>query len=434
MFLRIIYPIIFFLFFTINIYASKLFLYLNVEHNIGYKFEFFLKKIYFVSIDNKIYKFSINKKIYSYKAFNQFFLKKIKLPDRHFEKVVLEIKNKKIEIPLSLKLRKNETEALFFVWDVKSSIKGSNFTPSIHVKNQEIPLRGELVFVTSKEKNALFFIRVDKNQVCAIMKIESSPVEMALSCINDRIFVLTEKSRNINVIEVSLFKKTDLFILPYVIKPEILSKFSDTLIVGDKENNRIISVKSDTGALVKSIEIGERISDIAISQKNEIIVVSSYNEQTLYFLDKDFNIVKTLKLNCSPYSLFISDDMLFVSEPDCNFLLKYNINFTRIEKQYRIMSPNRVLFLDSNLYVTDFRKKYLYIFYSNQSSFSKKIRLSIVPDRISYCKRRGWLYLSAKYSDKIEVVDLNLEKSYGIIELGAKPYDIKTGRTSTICK
>ncbi len=433
MLLRFFITIIFLILFSINIYSGKLFLYLNIKHNNGYKINFYLKKISFISNTNKIFSFSINKKITSFKIFNQIFLKKINLPNGQYNRVILTFKsNKKIELFYPIKV-KNNSKAIFFIWNVKASLKGNNFKPLITIETQKIPLRGELVFVTSKEEDLLFFIRVDKNQVCAVMDIVGSPVEMALSCINDKIFVLTEKNHNINVIEVSSFKKSDIFVLPFVIKPQILTKFFNNLIVGDMVNNRIMMVNNENGELQGNIEIGEGLSDIKIWENKKYIIAASSNEQLLYFLNENLKILKTVKLACNPNILFVYNDFLYITEPDCNFVLKYNLNSGIIQKKYRIFSPNRVLVLDSKIYITSLSGKYLYIVNPKYYSYSKKIKLSMLVDRISYCIRRGWIYLSAKNKDKIEVIDLNSEKSYGTIELGAKPYDIKVGRT-LFCK
>ncbi len=433
MFLRI-FQILFLVFLTINLYGAEIFLYLNLENNERFNSSLYIKSITFLDNSLKSYRFSVGKKIHSMKKFNQYFLKKIILPKGFYNKIIVEFKNYKVSLSVRIKINKNNYFACFLIWNVRASIKNKKFFPILYFRNQEIPLRGELLFVTSKIENALFFIRVDKNQVCAVMKINGAPVEMVLSCNKDKIFILTQEDKDIKVVEVSTFKKSDVFLLPYIISPDLITKYSNNLIIGDSENNRLLMINNNDGSIINSKEIGEKISDIVGIEEKKLVIFSSYNEQRLYFLDENLNIVRSIKLDCNPSSLYFYDNYLFVSESNCNIVLKMNLNTGRFDNQYRIIKPYRILSLDSNVYITGYSKKVLYILHPKQSSYSKKIRLSIIPERIDVYKRRGWIYISAKKSKKIEVIDLNSEQKTGIIELGAIPFDIKIGRTLSICR
>ncbi len=418
--------------FSTYLYSANIFIYLNIENNLSQNFKIDIKKLSFYNNHNKIVTYKIDKIFTSKSDFNQEFVKKININEGVYNRVMITTEKGILNIPANIKIN-NETGSIYLVWDIRNSFTNGKFSPKITVKNQKVPLRGELLFVTSKEENALFFIRVDKNQVCSVMGINGSPVEFVLSCINDKLKILCENSKDIKIIEVSTFKRSDEFILPFVIEPDLLETADDYLIIGDSSNNRLITVNSANGAFENSVEVGENLSDIIYWSDEKKIIVASKNEQIIYILDKNLQILKSKKLNCSPDSLYLKDNFLFISETDCNTLVKLNLKNYSFEKRYRIVSPYKITIFKSTIFITNFFQKFISLIDEQQSFSSKKITLTFVPSRLAMCERRGWLYVSAKFSKKIGVIDLFGERATGVIDIGAKPYDLQVGRSLNKC-
>ncbi len=419
--------------FNENINAAKLFLYLNIERKV-LNYSIFIKKIEFVSRSGKRFSFKINKKFSSNRFFNQDFIKKINIPQGIYVKSIIFLKEEKISLPLNLKISNEETQCLFVVWNVRASIQNKRFYPVLYLKKQEIPLRGEILFITSPEENTLFFIRTDLNQVCASLRIDGYPVEMALSCNDDKIFVLTKLNKTIYSVEVSTFRISDEFVLPFVVEPEYLIKANNKLIIVDPNYNKVISIDSESGNLIGNIQIGENLTDIVYSEKVNKFFLSSYQDQQIYVLNDNLQTISSIQVNCSPISLFLLKNYLYVSGSSCNTVFVYNIlNYLSVKK-LNFYSPFKIVYINTNMFVAEYQNKFIDIKYPEQFSPSKKINLSIIPFNLSACERRGWLYVSSRTKKYIEVIDILREQVVGKIFLGAFPYDIKVGRSKISCQ
>ena len=412
--------------FSLNLYSAKIFLYLNIENSNRDDLKLKIDKITFYNKDLKSYKVHIKKQILSNIVFKQIFLKKFFLPSGLYTKLAI---NDKINIPINLKIGKNETQCLFLIWNIKSSFENGKFKPKLFFKKQIIPLRGEILFVTSEKDDVLFLIRLDKNQVSYAITVNDSPTEISLSCFQDKIYILTKKSKTIYVIEASTLRIIDSYLLPYVNSPEFLTKTSNSLIVIDPLNNKVISINKDTGNLINTLQVGDLISDVENITNSDNFLIASKNEHIIYMLNDNLQILKQFKTNCAPQKIYIKGNFVYVLEPNCNYIEIFNLENGKVIKKMRAISPFDMIYINSKIFIANHSQKQLDIFYSNQFFSSKRIPVSINPFKIISCKRRGWIYTISTHKKYIDVIDIGSEKLFGKIYLGAIPYDLKVGRT-----
>ncbi len=432
------------IFYLSCLHSAMLHIYVNSFYPIEQKLSFFIKSISFISEKGNTLKFRVNKKIASEASFSQQFLKTVKIPEGKYTILKIKIKkatfnNKEMKIKspyfdlnLNLKISDKQTKALFVLWNIRSSVKEGEFVPVFAVQRQNSPLRGEMLFITSDSANTFYVVRVDTNQVSATINISGAPKEMALSCLNDRVFVVSKNNGKVNIIEVSTFRLLDSFVLPVVNSPEFIEKGKTGLYIADPEYDTIINVDEQTGSLLNNIKIGDGLSDILYVGETDKIVISAYNDRNIYILDSSLNTQKILKTEGSPKSVFYDSGKLFVSNFDTGILSVRDFSTMETEKNIRIMSPLKAVKSDNRLFVADYNGKKIDIVNLEQNEAVRSIYLPGKPFKLSVCFKRGWLYAALRNRKEIAVIDILKESVMGFIQLGSKPYDVKVGRSGYI--
>ena len=422
---------IFFIFFNfnINLFSSELYLYLNIEKPLSKAYHLHLNRIGFIDITDKKFSFKINQKFSSKQDFNQKFIKKINIGEGNYKNVEIITKSGRYNLPVSFKINKNEKKCLFIVWNIEASVNGKDFKPQIYIKKQEMPLRGEIIFVTSDTENVVFTLRADTNRVTYVIKIADNPKDISLSCSNDRIYIVSSDKKIVTVLEASTFRVIDTFLVPAVINPEILTLIStDRLIIVDSEYNRIVKMNSETGSLINNINIGDKLTDLIFNKSNNKLYVSSYNDRSILILDNDLNLYQKMKTEGAPSKLYINNNELFVSEYDTGFVEVFDLLTNQVKYRIKTDYPYEIVGLNDRIFISSYNDNKVGVLFKGQKSIYKNINLAGSPFKIRLYYKRGWLYVVLREMGKIAVIDVQKEEVIGYIDIGYKIYDSKIGR------
>ncbi len=424
-------------------FSSELHIYINNEYLSDRKIEIFIKEIIFRNVKNKNFRFKIKKRISSFAKFNQNFLASVNIPQGYYSFLTIKIgkviinSNKdslfksEITIPVNLKIEKNSSKCFFIVWNVAPSFAGKRFLPRFFGQLQKIPLRSELLFAISDKADSLYLIRTDLNQVAASMKIEGNPQEMHVSCNGEKIYILSEKTKKINVVDVASLKIIDSFYVPFVIEPKYLIAVEKNLFIVDSAYNKIVKINMMSGGLINKITIGDKLTDIVYYKRNSEIFVSSFNNQKIYKLDENLSMLASLDTSGNPVALYTDEESLYISNRNADIVNVVNPTTGEFEKDISVISPRYMIKFNKRLYISNNKKREIDIVFDGLSAVNKKIFLPNPSGKLTVFPERGWLYTIMKKYNKIAVIDALNEKFIGEIEIGAKITDIKISENAT---
>lgn len=419
-------------------WASRVNVFLNLMEPLEQEVKLSFENIDLLENGNSI-KLKLSKKFFSSKApFRQLFLAGGEAPRGRYNALVLKLKEAKlnnknlllsttqIKIPLRFELQKDASLSLFVFWDVKSSVKGNKFIPNFYARVQTRPLRGETVYVTCEDTDTLFAIRADTNQVMASLGVSGIPQAVVADSDNDRLFVVSERFRKLNVIELSSFRKIDSFFLPLVSSPRYIVLInSNKAAITDYRSDYVILVNLLSGGLLNSKRIGYSLSEIAYSISNDQIFISSPENQAVYVLTSNLTLVKTLRVGHKPRGLWIQNNKLYVADNATGTVNVFDLASEELVGRIRSGRGAVQVFGTANrIYISNQKEGTLSLLAPGQLIIFKKIRVGKGPFLMTVCSRRGWLYVGLKGENSLAVIDTTSEKLVGKIELGCCPFGL----------
>ncbi len=338
----------------------------------------------------------------------------------------LKLSTEYTKIPINLYIRKDESVCIFIVWDVKSSVEGSKFIPRFYARIQERPLRVETVYATCEDTDTLFAIRADTNQVIASLGISGGPKDLVADSNKDRLYVLSENERKLNIIELSNFRKMDSFFLPLVSNPRYLALVgSNDAVITDPESNYVILIDLSSGGLIASKRLGYSPSQVIYSEEQDQIFVSSPEDQVVYVLDHNLNQINEFSIGQNPRGIWEREGYLYITDYTTGM-----INFLEISSgdlRGQVMSglgAVRILGTSDRIYVTNQEEGSLSLLTPDNLFLLKKISVGKEPFSMVICSRRGWLYVGLLGEKAIAVIDTTAERLIGKIKLGCRPFGL----------
>jgi len=436
MFLGIIF--VFIILMAGSSWAARINVFLNIVEPLEQEIQFSFESIELLEDGNSI-NLKLSKKSFSSKiSFKQLYLAGGNVPRGRYNLLVLKLKEVKlnnkhlllsksqVKLPLRFQLQKDDSLSIFVFWNVKNSIKANKFVPNFYARVQTRPLRGETVYVTCEDTDTVFAIRADNNQVMASLGIAGSPKAIVADSDNDRLFIISEKFRKLNVVELSSFRKIDSFFLPLVSSPRYIVLIdSDKAAITDHRSDYVILVNLVSGGLLSSKRIGYSLSEITYSTSNNQIFISSPENQAVYVLTSNLDLVKTLRIGHKPRGLWFRNNRLYVAD---NATGTVNIfDLASEELVGRVLSGRgavQVFGTETRIYISNQKEGTISLLSPGQLTIFKKIRVGKGPFLMTVCRRRGWLYVGLQGEDSLAVIDTTAEKLIGKIELGCRPFGL----------
>ncbi len=342
----------------------------------------------------------------------------------------LKLSKNYIEVPINFNLRKEESVCLFIVWDVGSSVEGSKFIPRFYGRLQERPLRAETIYVTCEDTDTLFAIRADTNQVIASLAIPGGPKDLVADSNTDRLYVISEQERRLNVIELSNFRKVDSFFLPRVSNPRYMTLLgSSEAVITDPESNYIILIDLSSAGLNASKRLGYSPSEVIYSKDRDWIFVSSPDDQIVYILNHYLDQINSISAGPSPRGLWEESGYLYVTDYTTGMVSLFDLGSGNLVGQVMSgLGAIKILGTSDRIYVTNQKENTLSLLTPGNLSLFKKISVGKEPFDMTICSQRGWLYIGLLGEKAIGVVDTTTEKLIGKIGLGCRPFGLTMAR------
>ncbi len=436
MLLRFFTFLTFFLLLKGSCLGARVNIFLNIINPPPEEISFKLKKLYLLKEGERKLPLLQGKYVSSRLSFGQTLLTTQKIPPGTYKGLSLEISDvclgeghlsspaEPVIINLPFRLRGKASLSLFILWYVRDSIQGSRFLPSFTGRLQGRPLREETLYVSCDDIDTLFAIRADTNQVVASLAVSGSPTDMAISTAGNRLYVLAQDDRAINVIELSSFRPIDSFFLPLATRPKYLALVgSRSAVITDPDSHFLLLVNLTSGGLLSSKRLGYQPSEVLYWEDKGQIFVSSPTDQVVYILNTDLSSGGKLTGIMDPRGLWIREKRLYVAEYRPGTLSIFNLDTGELVGRVRSgRGTIRVSGSDSRLYISNEEEGTVGIISPGQLTISKKIRVNGSPFTMATYNQRKWLYVADRKGKGLVVIDTISEKIVGRIELGGTPF------------
>ncbi len=436
MFLGLIFS--FFILLLSSSWASRVNIFLNIVEPTEQEIKLSFESISLLKTENSI-NLTLSKSFFSSKvSFRQSYLAGGNIPAGKYNFLILKVKevklnnknllisNHQVKLPLRFNLQKDDSLSIFVFWNVKNSIINNKFVPNFYAQVQNIPLRGEVVYVTCEDTDTLFAIRADNNQVIASLGISGTPKGLVADSNNDRLYIVSERSKKLSVVEISSFKKIDSFFLPLVFSPQyIVLLDSNKAAITDHRSDYVIVVNLLSGGLLNSRRIGYSLSEIVYSASNDRIFISSPENQAVYLLTSNLGLLKTLRVGHKPRGLWIQNNRLYVADNATGTVNIFDLSSEELLGRVRSgRGAVQVFGTKSRIYISNQKEGTVSLLVPNQLAIIKKIKVGKGPFSMTVCSRRGWLYVGLRGENSLAVIDTTSEKLVGKIELGCRPFGL----------
>ncbi|WP_022853164.1 YncE family protein [Thermodesulfatator atlanticus] len=418
--------------------AARINLFLNIENPTKQEISFQIKDIR-IKLPNKELEIKdFPKEISSKSSFNQAFLGHTENNLKNIEAINIDLKSaflntkeipvekKSINLPINVKLNGDESICIFVIWDVKSSLRKGNFYPSFFVKAQRLTFRRESLYVTCEDADTLFVIRTDLNQVIASIRVSGYPLDLAADDKNNRLIVVSQKNRRLNIIELSTLRLVDSIVLPFVISPQFIALLpGNNVIVTDPDSDYVLVEDIDTGNVISARRVGYSPSEVVFDPVRKKIFVSSPSDQSIYVFEPSLLPVSKIKIGQSPRGLYVFEDILYVADPATGYVHLISLgNYAPKGQFFSGSGAVQVFAQNGRVYISNEYEGSISITSPGQMSVAKKISIGRYPYDLASSNRRGWLYVGLRKEKSIAVIDLSSERLKGKIRLGCRPFGL----------
>ncbi len=366
------------------------------------------------------------------KNFSQFFLGRVDTQGERFSKVVLFVKEvrikglsyplceKKVEIPLSLIVGREESISAFIEWNADVGWAKGCFYPRLSFHIQSDPVREELLLVACENTDTLFFVRTDSNRVEASFGVKKDPIDVAVNCDGTLGFVLSKGKRAVQVISFAPLRTTDLFSLPFVVVPKAMSVLGlGNLVVVDGKAGYILVVSSKTGEVLGNLRLSFGLEDVVADADK--LAVSVPVEQRVYVFDNSLVRRAAFKVPGNPTALWLDGIYMYVTNITTGNVEVYKLTSgAHVASVFSGAEPMDIVDTGTKVYVSNRGENTVSVFDKNQYVRIRKISLDGTPCDMAFSHDKKWLYVSLPYAGKVAVVDTVRDRVEGYIDVGCK--------------
>ncbi len=343
--------------------------------------------------------------------------------------VLLSLAQREVEFRISppLNLREGDSTCLFIQWDVEGSVRaGFSFEPSIRVRAQAIPLRGELLYVTCDDIDTLYVIRADRNWVVGSLGMGDAPKGLRIDREHNRLYVVDSGSRDIKVVELSTNRVVDTIMLPFVLEPTFieLSPGGDKGYVTDRRANYLLKVDLASGSVESQTELGHGLYFPLYVADQGVLAVSSSLSQAVYLVDPvDLRVRGEIRTGDGPEGLLAYQGYLYIANRGSNTVTVYSFSNGNVLGQLNVgLQPRRLAENNGKIYLGNYGDGSLSLLLPGRLVVMRRIAVGGSPFALAVCERRRWLYVLDRKGKKVRVVGLTSERPVAAIPLGGSPF------------
>lgn len=346
----------------------------------------------------------------------------------NFKEILTEPITEELALNRSLYVDKEDSRCLFFVWDVASLLQiQDDFRSSLSVNLPVRQLPGDLVYASCPEIDTIFIIRCDKNWVADSFGLKGHPTNIYLNkdLQKQEITVLSFADSSIKVVDLSTQRIIDQFHIPLFKNPQymVMSPNRLSAYVLDQNNNFLNYFDLTTGNLSVRSRTGYHPQYAAFLNNRNLIAVSSGTTQTISLHDAvNLNLVGSIQTGSKPDGLLESGNLLYIAESRSNNVAIYDFSANRIKHRVLVGStPRRLLDNGAKIYVSNYEGGSISVLRRGQFATIREIFGLGRPMDMIFNQAYNRLYVSDEQANGLVVIDTNIDKKIGFVDLGARP-------------
>lgn len=347
---------------------------------------------------------------------------------RQGEKIMLAVENPVVNVPLpeNFHLRGGESRCLILAWDTMASVQNDAFFAPIFnlVSEPEMPLLADLAYVSCPAIDTIYLIRTDTNRVFSSLAITGRPTFMAYTDSRKKLYVLSEETGIIQVVEVATGRIIDRFKVPLTRSASyFMSTDGQYAYVLAEQDNELLRMDLLSGTLETRRRLLYHPFRLIKDEEQGQLIVSATLSQALYFLDPlTLQNRDSLAVGSGPQGLLKADSYLYVAEGNAHAVAIIDSRSRQISKRLNVgFSPKFLAKNQRYIFVSNQGGKSLSIISLGQQRVVREIPLPAAPGEIGLSSSRVWAYVSLPEYGSLAVVDQTSHRLVQVIELGAAP-------------
>ncbi|WP_139249276.1 YncE family protein [Malonomonas rubra] len=338
-----------------------------------------------------------------------------------------ELRNFHLTLPETLDLNRGDSKCLFIEWEMLREGQGNGMVvPAFKAWGQRPVLGGNLLYVACGELNTVYVTRIDNSEVVAAFGIPGPLAEICLDDVRQRLYVLSKGRRSIYVYDCANERLLDQILLSSSVSPEymILSAGGRYAYVSDPTAGSVYKVNLSEGRMTVQRRLGHRPGYLLEIDELNLLAVSSASSSQVFILNSDtLELNQAIQVGAKPHGLLYFAQSLYVAESASQSVSVYSPQSGRQIARISVdMGPLFLLSVDEETaYVSNSIGQSLSVLTAGQNVAFRRIGSVSSPAEMIHSSRKRLLYVVAKNSAYLTVIDQGTEKIVRSINYGGQP-------------
>jgi YVTN family beta-propeller protein len=331
-----------------------------------------------------------------------------------------------------ISIKPMQTMVVALAWDPdKSVVSGYQFQPSITVEPQAPSAREVLLFVSNSGADYISIIDRALERVIGAVTVREKPMGMALSPLQDRLYVVNSLSRTVSIVDTSQFRILDEVQLAagidptdIVFMPEAGNQLDGKLYITNRTSNDVTVVSTATRRVLKSIKAGTTPSAIAGDPVRKEVYVANERSNNLSVINAtDDTVVSTIGVETRPTGVTVGGGKVYVMNEGSNTISIISPSQRKVTGTVSLLHPpKRALYgLGNRLFVANSSADTVTSL-NSLDVMSRTFRAGKSPVGMAGDEKRSRLYITNLKSGTVSVLDGVGERVVKEIQVGRNPY------------
>ncbi len=226
-----------------------------------------------------------------------------------------------IVMDVDFKVKPDQSIVISLKWDPENSVSGGyQFQPAITAEPQSPSARGLLLFVSNSGSDYISIIDRSVERVIGALSVGEKPMGMALSSLQDRLYVVNTLSRDISIVDTARLSVIDRIPLvagieptDVVFMPDAGSQIDGKLYITNRTSNDVTVVSTGARRILKSIKVGSQPSHIAADAvRGEVYVANERSRDLSIISSLDDTVVSTIAVDSRPAGVAVGSNNIYV--------------------------------------------------------------------------------------------------------------------------
>lgn len=232
-----------------------------------------------------------------------------------------------IVMDVDLKIKQGQSSVISIEWDPENSVIGGyQFQPAVTVEPQSPSARGLMLFVSNSGSDYISVIDRSLERVIGAVTVGEKPMGMALSSLQDRLYVVNAFSRDISIVDTARLEVIDKIPLVAGIEPadvvfmaEAGNQIDGKLYVTNRSSNDVTVLSTGARRILKSIKVGTQPSHIAADAlRGEVYVANERSKDISIISSLDDTVAATIAVDSRPSGIAVGNNKIYVLNEGSN--------------------------------------------------------------------------------------------------------------------